>query len=133
MEHCYICSESTGNAAKWIGCSLCDKWCHIKCASLNDIRTDNVPYITNWICTPCLQRSKVTLKILSKVDELKEEMMKKCNTLQDEVNELKNGVKLVKDGVQVYTEEVKGELAAVADSLKAEQDDDTGADWSEVV
>ena len=75
-----MCSESPGDAAKWIGCSLCDKWCHIKCASLNGIRTDNVPYI-NWICTPCLQRSKVALKILSKVDELKEEIMKKFNTL----------------------------------------------------
>ena len=49
------------------------------------------------------------------------------------MNELKNGVKLVKDRVQVCTEEVKGELAVVADSLKGEQDDDTGADWSQVV
>ena len=75
MEHCYICSESTGDAAKWIGYSLCDKWCHIKCA-FNGIKTDNVLYI-NWICTPCLQCSKVALKILAKVDELKEEIIKK--------------------------------------------------------
>lgn len=34
-ERCYVCEEITDNAEKWMGCLLCQKECHLKCAFLS--------------------------------------------------------------------------------------------------
>lgn len=117
VEFCYVCVDPTGD--KWIGCCLCPKWCHVKCAHLSGIKSENIPKI-NWICNPCLHKASLATKIVEKIKEFKLELSK-------EISE-------VKQEVESRAVSVKEELGEVADALqRGEHVESADATWAEVI
>ena len=84
---CYICKESGGDVHKWIGCSLCNTWAHIKCAGLSGIKFENVRQI-NWICTPCHNQAKLSKELMKKVDFLTQKMLERDTEFARKLSEM---------------------------------------------
>lgn len=96
----YVCKDFTGELSKRIGCCLCLKWCHLKCALLTGIKQDNLLKIY-WIYTSCLHKASLATNIVEKLDEFNQEISD------------------FKDKVESQTEKVQEELQEVADVLHA--------------
>lgn len=68
-DSCYVCKLSSEEANKWIGCSLCSCWAHVKCASLSGVKPDQIHFI-NWVCFPCLSKAKFALQTSNSLTKL---------------------------------------------------------------
>ena len=90
-EHCYKCDSTSGDATKWIGCCLCSNWCHIKCAYLSGVKSDCIDNL-NWICTPCLQRAKISFELVAKIDAIKDKFTEELISMKKEIEDKLSGV-----------------------------------------
>lgn len=122
-DKCYVCLQTDGEQIKWLGCSTCDTWAHIKCVHLTGVKYENVQRI-NWVCDECLHSLKIARKWMDKIDEMKDMINDGFRAvkqdLRSQVDEVKKGVEGVTEVVGDVSEAMKVDATAQASPSYAE-------------
>ena len=49
-EYCEKCAKAYTDADIWVGCDICETWCHYQCAGIPAMLTEE----DEWLCEYCL-------------------------------------------------------------------------------
>jgi len=94
-ETCKACGEldnkdGKSSEIKWVQCDICDGWCHITCAGLEDrdfdflMKAKKANKCIFWVCNDCNQTLKETKKAIDELKDKYDKLEKGMTQLQSD-------------------------------------------------
>lgn len=125
QNECYLCKGDHGDITKWIGCSSCENWAHIKCANLGGIKVENIKLIT-WVCRNCVTELSAVRDMMTRFEFYTKKVVLQMKEMTENVEKL-----MTKFEEKIDTVNVK--LEDVATMKQAEQASSETGMWVDVV
>lgn len=120
-NECYLCKDDKGDHTKWIGCSTCERWAHIKCANLIGIKAENIKHIT-WVCKNCITELISVRDMVNELDYYRKQMKMMSENVEKVMTKFEGKI-----------DNISEKLEDVATTQQAEQAHSETGSWTAVV